>query len=120
RPPRAPATCRLTVPGGLVRAPAYDLSMPMRERSAELLAGDPVVLGRRRCARLAQLGEAEPEAIWQSALPWSGSPTASSCCRAVSIGSDASVLRLLKPAPARGRRAGGLLALFVGVGPLVA
>ncbi len=40
----------------------------MREWSVELLAGDPVADGRRRCARLAEWGEADSEAIWQRAL----------------------------------------------------
>jgi streptomycin 6-kinase len=35
-------------PGGLFIERAYDLGILLREWGAELLAGDPVVLGRRR------------------------------------------------------------------------
>jgi streptomycin 6-kinase len=44
---------------------AYDLGILMREWGAELMAGDPLVLGRRRCQHLARLSGAAPEAIWQ-------------------------------------------------------
>lgn len=52
-------------PDGLFIERAYDLGIPMREWGAELLAGDPLVLGRRRCRLLAQLTGVEPEPIWQ-------------------------------------------------------
>jgi streptomycin 6-kinase len=44
---------------------AHDLSISMREWSAELLAGDPVELGRQRCALLSHLTGVDAEAIWQ-------------------------------------------------------
>ena len=37
----------------------------MREWSAELLAGDPVVLGRRRLDLLSSLTGAAPQPIWE-------------------------------------------------------
>jgi streptomycin 6-kinase len=37
----------------------------MREWSAELLAGDPVVLGRKRCALLSRHTAVPQRAIWQ-------------------------------------------------------
>ena len=52
-------------PDGLFIERAYDLAIPMREWSAELLAGDPAVLGRRRCEQLARLTGVEAEPIWQ-------------------------------------------------------
>ena len=52
-------------PDGLFIEPAYDLAIPMREWGEELLAGDPLELGRRRCERLARLTGVAPEPIWQ-------------------------------------------------------
>jgi streptomycin 6-kinase len=52
-------------PDGLFIERAHDLSISMREWSAELLAGDPVALGRQRCALLSRLTGVEAEAIWQ-------------------------------------------------------
>jgi streptomycin 6-kinase len=52
-------------PDGLFTERAYDLGIPMREWGAELLAGDPVALGRGRCHLLARLTGVEPEPIWQ-------------------------------------------------------
>lgn len=52
-------------PDGLFIERAHDLSISMREWGAELLAGDPVALGRRRCALLSRLTGVEAEAIWQ-------------------------------------------------------
>jgi len=37
----------------------------MREWGPELLAGDPLALGRRRCELLAELTGVAPEPIWQ-------------------------------------------------------
>jgi streptomycin 6-kinase len=62
------ARFKLIDPDGLVAERAYDLAIPMREWSEELLARDAVALGRRRCALLARLGGAAPEPIWQWAL----------------------------------------------------
>jgi streptomycin 6-kinase len=63
--PGSPRTFRLIDPDGLIAERAYDLAISMREWSAELLAGDPVALGRRRAARLAKLAGVEAEPIWQ-------------------------------------------------------
>jgi streptomycin 6-kinase len=52
-------------PDGLFVEHAHDLSISMREWSAELLAGDPVALGRQRCALLSRLTGVDAEAIWQ-------------------------------------------------------
>jgi streptomycin 6-kinase len=52
-------------PDGLFIERAYDLAIPMREWGAELLAGDPAALGRRRCMQLAHLTGVEAEPIWQ-------------------------------------------------------
>ena len=59
---------RFVDPDGLVIERAYDLGVAMREWSEELLAGDPVALGRRRCRRLADLAGVDPEPIWQWGL----------------------------------------------------
>ncbi len=52
-------------PDPVFAEPAYDLGIPMREWSAELLAGNPLKLGRERCARLASLTGVDTESIWQ-------------------------------------------------------
>jgi streptomycin 6-kinase len=52
-------------PDGLFIERAYDLGILMREWGGELLAGDPLALGRRRCHRLARLTGVAPEPIWQ-------------------------------------------------------
>lgn len=52
-------------PDGLIADRAYDLAIPMREWGAELLVGDALELGRRRCALLSRLTGVEPVAIWE-------------------------------------------------------
>jgi streptomycin 6-kinase len=52
-------------PDGLFIERAHDLSISMREWSAELLAGDPVASGRMRCALLSRLTGVPRSAIWQ-------------------------------------------------------
>jgi len=52
-------------PDGLFIERAHDLSISMREWSAELLAGDPVVSGRKRCALLSLVTGVQQNAIWQ-------------------------------------------------------
>jgi len=52
-------------PDGLFIERAYDLGIAMREWAGDLLAGDPVGLGARRCRRLAELTGVDAEAIWQ-------------------------------------------------------
>ncbi len=56
---------KLVDPDGVFVEPEYDLAIPMREWSAELLAGDTVALARARCAALAALTGLDPHAIWQ-------------------------------------------------------
>lgn len=52
-------------PEGLFIEKAYDLGIQMREWTSDLLAGDPVTLGRSRCGQLARLTGVDPEPIWQ-------------------------------------------------------
>jgi streptomycin 6-kinase len=52
-------------PDGLWIEPAYDLAIPMREWTAELLADDPVRLGVERCRQLSALTGVASEPIWQ-------------------------------------------------------
>lgn len=52
-------------PDGLVAEPAYDLAIPMREWSSELLEGDPARLGRQRSGLLGHLTGVDPQAIWE-------------------------------------------------------
>lgn len=52
-------------PDGLITERAYDLAIPMREWGAELLVGDALELGRRRCALLSRLTGVEPGPIWE-------------------------------------------------------
>jgi streptomycin 6-kinase len=56
---------KLVDPDGLYGDRAYDLAIPMRGWSGELLAGDALELGRRRCAYLQELTGADADAIWQ-------------------------------------------------------
>ena len=51
-------------PDGLNAEPAYDLGVLLREWD-EVLAGDPLGVGQRRCQRLAALSDLDPDAIWQ-------------------------------------------------------
>lgn len=60
--------CRFVDPEGLVIERAYDLGILMREWTSELLSGDPLALGHRRCHRLAGLSGVDPEPIWQWGL----------------------------------------------------
>jgi streptomycin 6-kinase len=60
-----PARYKLVDPDGLLAEPAYDLAIPMREWSRELLGGDPARLGRERCAHLARLTGVDPQGIWE-------------------------------------------------------
>jgi streptomycin 6-kinase len=64
--PRAlPRRFKFIDPDGLFIEPAYDLAIPMREWSSELLSGDPLTLGIQRCRQLAALTGVEPAPIWQ-------------------------------------------------------
>lgn len=63
--PDAPSGFKFVDPDGLCAEPACDLAIPMREWSAELLAGDALERGRARCARLAALTGVPFQAIWE-------------------------------------------------------
>lgn len=52
-------------PDGLFAEPAYDLAIPMREWSEELLAGDAVQLGAERCELLSALTGVAKRPIYQ-------------------------------------------------------
>jgi streptomycin 6-kinase len=67
-PGAAPGRFKFVDPDGLFVERAYDLSILMREWGEELLAGDSLVLGRRRCYHLAQLTGVAAETIWQWGL----------------------------------------------------
>jgi streptomycin 6-kinase len=64
-PGGGPRRFKFVDPDGLFIEHAYDLCISLREWGSELLAGDPLALGRRRCHRLARLTGVEPEPIWQ-------------------------------------------------------
>lgn len=57
--------CKLVDPDGLFAEPAYDLAIPMRDWSRELLDGDTIRLSRARCQLLAELTGCDPAAIWE-------------------------------------------------------
>jgi len=60
--------CKFVDPDGLFIERAHDLSISIREWSAELLAGDPVALAWKRCALLSRLTGVPENAIWQWAF----------------------------------------------------
>ena len=64
-PGALPGRFKFIDPDGLFVERAYDLAIPMREWSTELLAGDPLLLGVQRCRRLAELTGVDPAPIWQ-------------------------------------------------------
>jgi streptomycin 6-kinase len=64
-PGDGPRRFKFVDPDGLFIERAYDLAISMREWGAELLAGDPVLLGQDRCRQLARLTGVQPEPIWQ-------------------------------------------------------
>ena len=61
----SPTRYKLVDPDGLLAEPAYDLAIPMREWSGELLEGDASRLGRERCAHLSRLTGVDPCGIWE-------------------------------------------------------
>jgi streptomycin 6-kinase len=63
--PAAGARFRFIDPDGLVAERAYDLAIPMREWSSELLEGEPARLGRQRSSLLGRLTGVDPQAIWE-------------------------------------------------------
>jgi streptomycin 6-kinase len=63
--PRAADEFRLVDPDGLFAEPEYDLAIPMREHNDELLAGDPLRLGRERAQLLARQSGLDEQRIWE-------------------------------------------------------
>jgi streptomycin 6-kinase len=66
--PSEPGRFKLIDPDGMRSEPGHDLAIPLRDWSAELLARDPVGLGRAWCARLGTHAEVDPHAIWEWAF----------------------------------------------------
>lgn len=64
-PGGGPRRFKFVDPDGLFIERAYDLGILMREWTLDLLAGEPLELGKRRCRRLAQLTGVAPEPIWR-------------------------------------------------------
>lgn len=62
------AAFKLIDPDGLFAEPAYDLAIPMREWSRELLHGDTRRLGEQRCARVGRLAGVDPAPVWEWGL----------------------------------------------------
>ena len=56
---------KLIDPDGVIGEPAYDLAIPMREFSGELLKGDTVALALARCEHLSTLTGIDPAPIWE-------------------------------------------------------
>jgi len=67
-PADGPGRFKLVDADGLFIERAYDLAISLREWGAELLAGDALALGRRRCRRLSELTGVAAEPIWQWGL----------------------------------------------------
>jgi streptomycin 6-kinase len=67
-PGEVPGRFKLIDPEGLLIERAYDVAILMREWEDALLMGDPVALGRARCAHLARRTSSPPEAIWEWAF----------------------------------------------------
>lgn len=64
-PGEGSARYKFVDPDGLFIEPAYDLGISLREYEEELLAGDPLALGRTRCALLSQLTGVPEAPIWR-------------------------------------------------------
>ncbi|MEM7363576.1 MAG: aminoglycoside phosphotransferase family protein [Pseudomonadota bacterium] len=57
--------CKFIDPDGLYAEPEYDLAIPMREYTSELIEGNTAELGLARCQRLAARTKLDADAIWQ-------------------------------------------------------
>lgn len=90
------ARFRLVDPDGLVAEPAYDLAIPMREWSRELLDGDAARLGRERCYRLSRLTGVDPRGIWE----WGLVERVSTGLLSMQVGSDRTGREMLDVAEA--------------------
>jgi streptomycin 6-kinase len=64
----SPSGFKLIDPDGMRSEPAHDLAIPLRDWSDELLAADPVELGRRWSRRLGEQAEVPADAIWEWAF----------------------------------------------------
>jgi streptomycin 6-kinase len=80
----APTRFKFVDPDGLVAEPAYDLAIPMREWSRELLDGDAARLGRERCAYLSRLTGVDYRGIWE----WGFVERVSTGLLAMRVGAD--------------------------------
>ena len=67
-PQRQPKEFKLIDPDGMRSEPAHDLAIPLRDWTAELLAGDAVELGLAWCARLSERADVDARAIWEWAF----------------------------------------------------
>ncbi|HEX6709031.1 MAG TPA: aminoglycoside phosphotransferase family protein [Rubrobacter sp.] len=83
-PGQAPTRFKFVDPDGLVAEPAYDLAIPMREWSRELLDGDAARLGRERCAYLSRLTGVDHRGIWE----WGFVERVSTGLLAIQVGAD--------------------------------
>lgn len=83
-PGHSPPRFKLVDPDGLLAEPAYDLAIPMREWSTELLASDATRRGRERCAYLSRLTGVDARAIWE----WGFVERVSTGLLATKVGAD--------------------------------
>ncbi len=90
----AGAGFRFVDPDGLVAERAYDLAIPMREWSSELLEGDPARLCRERSGLLGRLTGVDPRRSGSGASS-SGCPLGCCACRWARKMSDGRCLRSL-------------------------
>lgn len=86
---------KLVDPDPLLAERAYDVAIPMREWSADLLP-DPVRLGGERCAHLSALTGVDERAIWE----WGFVERVSTGLLALRVGMDAAGRDLLAVADA--------------------
>jgi streptomycin 6-kinase len=61
----SPTNYKFVDPDGLYAEPAIDLAISLREWRDEILDGDPLENGRRRCELLSKLTDIPIDAIWQ-------------------------------------------------------
>jgi streptomycin 6-kinase len=79
----------LVDPDGLYAEPEYDLAISMREYNADLLAGNPVQVGRDRARLLARLTGTDAQRIWE----WGYIERVSTGLLLLKIGKDAAAGR---------------------------
>jgi streptomycin 6-kinase len=81
-------------PDGLFAERAYDLAIPMREWTSELLEGDPARLGRERSGLLGHLTGVDTHAIWE----WGFVERVSTGLLAMQVGAEDAGRQMLKVA----------------------